>query len=162
MYKIPKDLPELAVKWQDWTLSQRVELMKKLMDVEPENRFFATIITMVEQPGKIPNGNCCGLMCQGEKYPWGWNSFYWTIRKPIGFVLVKEGMSGKKAPFLAFADVGDSYRILCEVIKRRAIYDAGRYCTAWVGLNTPRAEIIQTFNLNMRKLLSVLFGKEGI
>lgn len=155
-YVIPQDLKKLPPVWQNWGLKDRIKMMRELPDYPIDIKFFATIITLVEQPNKVPNGNCCGVMCQGSKKPWGWNPVYWERVEPTGCVLLKEGMTGKLAPFLAFAKIEDSFRFLCEVVLRRQINSPREYCIQWVGMRQPKKEIMDAFQAKVRLLLNNL------
>ena len=157
MYRTPKDLPQVAIRRENWSLADRIEVAaqndSRLVQFSPLARFCAVAISMVEQPGEIYNGNCCGIMCQGESFPWGWHKDTWEKVKPVGYVLLKEGLTGKTAPFLAFETVLDSFYILCQKVERREIYSGEAYCTRWVGLSTPDKRTIQAFENACNKIL---------
>ena len=87
-YKIPIDLPKVPATWQDCPIEARLRAAMLREDAPVWARLSAVAITMNEQPGKIPVGNCCGLMCQGETRPWGWKAEHWTRVEPMGYALL--------------------------------------------------------------------------
>ena len=92
----------------------------------------AVAITLNEQPGKVYAKNCCGIMCQGLTLPWGWRGIEWNPR-PVGYALLREGATGDKAPFLAFARVEDSLGFLVDRVTARSMYGPDNYALSWVG-----------------------------
>lgn len=137
-YRQPTDLPQVPATWQDWPLKNRVLAACKRTDMPVWARLAAVAITLVEQPGKIPVGNCCGIMSQGYKKPWGWRVAQWQRVEPVGYAMLKEGQGGLVAPFLAFAKVEDSLNFLIDRCVSKGVYDGATYAEKWVGL-TPGA-----------------------
>lgn len=133
MYQIPTDLPLLPITWATWSLADRMTVARTIHVPKATtlHRQSAVAISMHEQPGKIPVGNCCGLMCQGRNHPWGW-SCGWTIR-PIGYALIREGLTGKAAPFLAFVNPADSLLFLLERVVSRNLTSGQKYAAHWFG-----------------------------
>jgi len=159
-YKIPKDLPQVPARWQEWTLDERIEAMRAVEGIPYDSRIAACIISLVEQPLRVPNGNCCGVMGQGEKYPWGWNQLYWQNVKPEGYVLLKERQTGRFAPFLSFRSVMDSFLFLCQVVQRREILSPQDYCKRWVGLKDADVNIYIAYRRASQKLYRYLLTKK--
>lgn len=159
-YKTPVDIPQLPAAWTDWPLADRVTAAAKL-PVPYWARLAAVAITLNEQPGKIPNGNCCGLMSFGTKMPWGWREKQWANVKPTGYALLKEGQTGLLAPFLAFASPADSLRFLAERCEARGIYDGKTYARLWVGQNPVVPETAAAFDRCVDKVLAELWRRAG-
>lgn len=132
-YRIPTDLPLIAATVMDWPAEARI---RAVMATRPQALFRAKIaavaITLNEQPGKVYAGNCCGIMCQGLTFPWGWRGIEWNSR-PVGYALLREGATGVRAPFLAFACVEDSLGFLIDRVTARSMYQADDYALSWVG-----------------------------
>ncbi len=131
-YCIPTDLPKLAPSWQPWPIEARIRAAMARADVQVWASLAAVTISMVEQPGDVPVGNCCGIMSQGDEEPWGWHSG-WKV-KPIGYALLNEWQGIKGAPFLAFAKVEDSLNFVIDRCQKRGINSGRIYAAAWVGL----------------------------
>lgn len=142
-YVEPKDLIQLKPRWQPWPLSERVEAALQVTGFPTNVRQSALAITLVEQPGKIPNGNCCGIMSQGAYKPWGWTK---QVMAPVGYVMLKEGQTGKMSPFLAFSSPAESLWVLIERVCPRRILSGNAYASykhtiagnqylGWVGLD---------------------------
>jgi hypothetical protein len=134
-YKIPADLPQVVVAWQDWPLVERVRAALHRIDVPVWAKLAAVAITANEQPGKVPVGNTCGLMCQGLTCPWGWREKHWLAVRPVGYALIREGQTGLSAPFLAFAKPEDSLAFLTDRVVARGICDGASYAAQWVGVD---------------------------
>lgn len=133
-YKIPSDIPLVPATWQDWPVEARLRAAMLREDAPVWARLSAVAISMNEQPGKIPVGNCCGLMAQGDgTMPWGWKVEHWAKAKPIGYALLNEGQGIKGAPFLAFAKPEDSLSFLIDRCVSRQIDSGERYAVKWVG-----------------------------
>ena len=134
-YAIPKDLPLVSATWEDWPLPERIRATLYRIDAPVWAKLSAVAIAMIEQPGKVPCGNCCGIMAQGNgEFPWGWKADTWKIR-PIGYVLLNEGQGIKGAPFLAFARVDDSLSFLIDRCYGRKIRTGDEYASEWVGMD---------------------------
>ena len=132
-YRIPTDLPLVAATVQDWPAEARLRAAMAARPQAPiRAKIAAVAITLNEQPGKVYAGNCCGIMCQGLTYPWGWRDIEWNPR-PVGYALLREGATGDKAPFLAFARVEDSLGFLIDRVTSRSLYQADNYALSWVG-----------------------------
>lgn len=132
-YAVPNDLPLVDIEWWDWTLAERIKAAIHRIDVPGWARLSAVAITMVEQPRQIPVGNCAGIMPFRRAFPWGWSAKTWKIR-PVGYAMIREGMTGKKAPFLAFEKPGDSLSFLIDRCCGRKIRTGDEYAAKWVGL----------------------------
>jgi hypothetical protein len=150
-YRIPIDLPLVDTQWQDWPISARLLTAAAIRPAASiRTKLAAVAITLNEQPGKTPVNNCCGLMCQDDKYPWGWSGAGWGIDHPVGYALIREGATGKEAPFLAFAKVEDSLGFLIDRVTAREMFTADVYATRWVGV-TPGSkahrEAVDGFNV---------------
>ena len=132
-YRIPTDLPLIAATAQDWPAVARI---RAAMAIRPNTsvraKLAAVAITLNEQPGRVWAGNCCGIMCQGVTFPWGWRDIEWHPR-PVGYVLLREGATGERAPFLAFAKVEDSLAFLIDRVTARSMYGPDNYALSWVG-----------------------------
>lgn len=142
-YKEPKDLPKVPVKWTDWSLKDRI-LAAKNYDAPERAKRVAVAISLIEQPTKIPCNNCAGIMAQGETKPWGWRCGWKTL--PVGYAMIKEGQTGKVAPFLAFAKPQDSLSFLIDRVVERKIETGEEYARRWVG-ETDNAKIKATAKL---------------
>lgn len=134
-YREPTDRPQVPPAWSPWPLADRLRAAF-VYDAAPAwARHAAVAITMVEQPGKIPNGNCCGLMSQGPRKPWGWRLAQWTDNTmPTGYALIREGLTGLAAPFLAFDNPAKSLAFLIDRCVARGIFDGDTYARLWVGV----------------------------
>ena len=132
-YRIPTDLPLVQAAVQDWPVEDRIRAAMAIREPAPiRAKLAAVAITLNEQPGKVYAGNCCGIMCQGVAFPWGWQGIEWQPR-PIGYALLREGATGEGAPFLAFAKVEDSLGFLIDRVTSRSLYQADSYALSWVG-----------------------------
>lgn len=132
-YRIPTDLPLVKATVQDWPAEERIRAAMAIRETTPiRAKLAAVAITLNEQPGKVYAGNCCGIMCQGVAFPWGWRGIEWNPR-PIGCALLREGATGESAPFLAFARVEHSLGFLIDRVTSRSLYQADSYALSWVG-----------------------------
>ena len=78
------------------------------------------------------NNNSSGMHPWGKKYPWGWAKYYW-VRKPSGFVVLKEGKTKTYCPYFAFRLLEDNFLITYTIIYQRGIIDYRTYCLKWAG-----------------------------
>lgn len=135
-YQIPEDLKPIAPFWTSFPLEERIRTAKNIRGYPDEIKKMAVAMTLNEQPDKIPVNNVAGIMCWGKKEPWGWRVLL-EVNPPIsvvGYSLIKEGMTGVKAPFLVFASIEDSLRFVMEVCKKRRIKTPEDYAVFWAGL----------------------------
>ena len=139
-YAIPTDIPQVVVTWLEWPLAERLRAAFLRDDAPVWSRLAAVAISLNEQPGKIPNGNCCGIMSQGRTMPWGWREKHWQRVKPVGYALIREGQGGLLAPFLAFAQPADSLSFLIDRVWTRRIWTGEDYAAEWVSINVPASD----------------------
>jgi len=134
-YRVPIDLLQKSAVRAGWPLAERIKAAVKVRPgAPPWAKLAAVAITLNEQPREIWNGNCCGIMSQGTVRPWGWRDKHWTSdTTPNGYVLLKEGATGKFAPFLAFPEPDYSLAFLIDRCVARRIRDGESYARLWVG-----------------------------
>jgi hypothetical protein len=69
---------------------------------------------------------------------WGWGRGAWNRAgvRPCGYALLREGLGGQGAPFLAFASVADSMRFVVQQCFEDGgdKYDGDDYCQHWFGI----------------------------
>jgi hypothetical protein len=158
MYHEPTDLTKSPLLWTIWPMHDRIAAAKAFVTtgvVGEAAAQAAVALSIVEQPAEFPNGNCIGMMVQGETKPWGWSQRTWNNVQPVGWVNAKEGMTGQLAPFFAFATPHDSLRIAAEKCAGRSIYSGRAYADKWFGAETVTAADNATRNFNA-KLAEVL------
>jgi len=131
---IPRDLS--SVKWEKWLLAERITTAKEIGEVAGFGvnvQQCAVAVTMLEQPGKIPNGNAIGMMPFGKTEPWGWKAKTWTTVKPTGYALIREGAGGKMGVFFKFGCRRESLHLMMELVKRRRMFSGAVYAQKWGG-----------------------------
>jgi len=162
-YVIPTDLELKDVTWKNWPLAKRIEVTRWLdrWSMIPVKSYatVAVAITQYEQPGKVPCGNPCGLMCFGKAYPWGWSKRTWEFVRPSGYFLCHEGQTGNQGVFFAFPSFFAGFIVLYGAVLRRKIKTGRDYATKWVGLNKESA-IVSTAK-EFEKMLAKVRAEGG-
>ena len=151
----PIDLPEikkpasdLDTRWQPFTLADRIN--RVLLDQRAYPLWAkqgAVAITMIEQPRSVPVYNPAGIMAQGPAFEpdvhhtsggWGWGRGAWNRAgvRPCGYAFLREGLTGKCPPFLAFASLADSMRFVTQQCFEDGgnKYDGEDYASHWFGI----------------------------
>ena len=138
-YNIPKDLNPVPTVWRPLPLAERIRIVVAEVKAYPLwAKQAAVAVSIIEQPTRVPVHNVGGVMCQGTVCGWGWGVTAWTDAgvMPSGYALIKEGLTGKPAPFLAFASDKDSLQFLCQQVYEDGEnhYDGEAYCLHWYGI----------------------------
>jgi len=162
MYTIPKDIPKVTPFWRTLTLQERYTIAKAEADKRNYPNWvalIATTISLVEQPHIYPNFNLVGIMPFAQNFPYGWAKYLWDNMRPIGYAMIKEGTTKKRAPFLAFAAAADSLAFCVNVVYARQIRTGYDYADKWAGVRkqADRDRVAQSFEqvLNRVQALAV-------
>ena len=147
-YWIPVDLDKKPAVWTPLSFGERIKTVCEDQRAYPLWALRGAVaISLLEQPGSVPCGNIGGIMCQGEAFDptqkstsggWGWGRGAWNRAgvKPSGYAVLKEGLSGRGAPFLTFASAADSLRFICQQCFEDGgdHYDGESYALHWFGI----------------------------
>jgi hypothetical protein len=152
-YRIPTDIPKLPAEWRPFPLPERIRVA--VIDTRAYPIWAqqaAVALTLIEQPRTVPVNNPAGIMCQGlafEPQPGstsgggGWGRGAWNRAgvQPCGYALLREGLGGRSAPFLAFASLADSMRFVVQQCFEDGgdKYNGEDYATHWFGIGPDNA-----------------------
>lgn len=139
MYYQPIDIRKLPPEATTYPLGTRLEDIARLIrenrtTLSPLYIFVAGVISLVEQPKIVWNGNAVGVMPFRPEFPYGWKPDFWENVKPVGWVNLQEGMTRRVVPFLAFSQPVHSLLFCARVCQSRAIRTGEDYARNWVGL----------------------------
>jgi len=132
---IPEDLKEIDRFKRILSEKELISYAKKW---KGENYQKAVVLSIFfQEQGKEDkivfwNNNASGMHPWGKRYPWGWAKHYW-VRKPNGYVFLKEGKTKKICPYFSFHFLEDNFLITYVVIYDRGIRDYRSYCLKWAG-----------------------------
>jgi len=168
-YHEPTDLTKLPTVWHKVSLDKRIATMMNIGQSYPTwAQQAAVAITQIEQGNNVPVNNPAGLMVQGMAFEpqqgntrggWGWGRGAWQRAgvRPNGYAMIREGLSGKPAPFFSFASLADSMRFVCQQCYEDGgdHYDGESYCLNWFGIG-PGHEMFVFSVADFNKILEMV------